>query len=156
MLKDQPPADEAIWFLNGRLTVRRSAEAGPDRVAIIEQLLPEGDSPPVHMHAHEDEVFHILEGVVRFRVGETEVTAQAGETLIGPKGVPHSFRVESPHARLLTFTVGGDFEGMVREMSRPAGDGLPPPAEPGPELIEALAAACARHSIAILGPPMTA
>jgi quercetin dioxygenase-like cupin family protein len=156
MAKDQASAVESLWFLNGRVTILRSATAAPERVAIIEQLLPEGDSPPLHLHAHEDEVFHILEGVVRFRLGGTEVTAQAGETLVGPKGVPHGFRVESAHARLLTFTVGGDFEGMVREMSRPAGDGLPPAAAPSPELIEALTAACARHQIEIVGPPLSA
>jgi hypothetical protein len=70
--------------------------------------------------------------------------------------VPHSFRVESPTARVVTMTVGGDFEGVVREMSRPAGDGLPPAAAPSPVLAEALTAACARHAIAILGPPMAA
>lgn len=156
MAKDQASTGETLWFLNGRLTIRRSAGTAPDGVAIIEQLLPNGDSPPLHMHEHEDEVFHILEGVVRFQVGSAEVVAQAGETLIGPKGVPHSFRVESPRARMLTLTVGGDFEGMVREMSRPAGEGLPTPTEPGPELIEALRAACARHNIAILGPPLAA
>jgi hypothetical protein len=43
---------------------------------------------------------------------------------------------------------------MVREMSRPAGDGLPPAAAPSPELIEALTAACARHHIEIVGPPL--
>jgi quercetin dioxygenase-like cupin family protein len=156
MAKDQASAAESLWFLNGRLTIRRSARSAPDNVAIIEQLLPEGDSPPLHQHAREDEVFHILEGVVRFRLGGTEVTAQAGETLVGPKGVPHSFHVVSPHARILTFTVGGDFEGMVREMSRPAGDGLPPATAPSPELIEALTAACARHHIEIVGPPLAA
>lgn len=156
MPKDQASAAESLWFLNSRLTIRRSSETAADRVAIIEHVLPARDSPPLHVHTHEDEVFHVLEGVVRFRLGETEVAVQAGETLVAPKRVPHSYRVESPRARVLTLTVGGDFEGMVREMSRPAGDGLPPPVEPGPELIAALSAACARHDITILGPPLVA
>lgn len=154
MAKDQASAVESLWFLNTRATIRRSAAA--DGVAIIEHLLPDGDSPPLHVHTHEDEVFHILEGVVRFRLGGTEVLAQAGETLVAPKGAPHSYRVETAHARVLTVTIGGDFEGVVREMSRPAGDGLPPAAAPSSDLVEALTAACARHHIEIVGPPLLA
>jgi mannose-6-phosphate isomerase-like protein (cupin superfamily) len=152
----QSPDDGSLWFLNGRLTIRRSATTSADRVCITDQLMAGGDSPPTHIHRNEDEVFHILEGVVRFKVGGTEVLAHPGETLLGPKGVPHTFRIESPQARLLTITVGGDFEGMVREMARPAGPGLPPFAEPGPDLVAALTAACTRHHIEIVGPPLAA
>lgn len=156
MPKDQASPDDAMWFLNGRITFRRSAADGPDRVVICDQEMARGDSPPLHRHEREDEVFHILEGQVRFRVGAAEVLAHAGETLVGPKGVPHSFRVESERARFLTITVGGDFETMVREMGRPAGEGLPPFAEPTAALKEALSAAAARNNITILGPPMAA
>ena len=156
MPKDQALPEDSLWFLNGRLTFRRSAASGPDRVVITEQEMVQGDSPPLHRHEREDEVFHILEGVVRFQVGGTEIVAQAGETLVGPKGVPHSFRIESPRARFLTITVGGDFESMVREMARPAGEGLPPFAEPTPSLKEALTASAARNNITVLGPPLAA
>lgn len=156
MAKDQASAVESLWFLNTRATIRRSADAAAEGVAIIEHVLPEGDSPPLHVHTQEDEVFHILEGVVRFRLGGIEVLAQAGETLVAPKGAPHSYRVETVHARVLTVTIGGDFEGVVREMSRPAGDGLPPATAPSSELIESLTAACARHHIEIVGPPLSA
>jgi len=156
MLDERMPCDDAVWFLNGRITFHRSAAAGPDEVCITEQHLPQGDSPPLHRHAREDEVFHILEGALRLRIGETEVLAHAGETLVAPKGVPHSFRVESKEARFLTITVGRDFETMVREMSRPAGDGLPRITEPSDELRAALTEACARNNIEILGPPLAA
>jgi len=156
MQEDQAAREDSLWFLNGRLTFRRSAASGPDRVVITEQEMVQGDSPPLHRHEREDEVFHILEGLVRFRVGETEVLAHPGETLVGPKGVPHCFRIESPRARFLTITVGGDFESMVREMARPAGDGLPPFAEPTEGMKAALTAAAARNNIAVLGPPMSA
>lgn len=156
MPKDQASPDGALWFLNGRLTFRRSAASGPDRVVISEQEMVQGDSPPLHRHEREDEVFHILEGVVRFKVGGAEIVAQAGETLVGPKGVPHTFRIESPTARFLTITVGGDFETFVHEMARPAGEGLPAFAPPTPELRAALTAAAARNHIEVLGPPMAA
>ena len=156
MPKDQVSSQDDLWFLNGRLTFRRSAESGPDRVAIADQVMVQGDGPPLHRHEREDEVFHILDGVIRFQVGGTEIVAHAGETLVGPKGVPHTFRIESPTAHFLTITVGGDFEAFVHEMARPAGEGLPTHAEPTPSLQAALAEAAARNHIEVLGPPMAA
>lgn len=43
---------------------------------------------------------------------------------------------------------------FVRELGRPAGDGLPAPSDPpSPEQASALAEAAARQGIEILGPP---
>jgi quercetin dioxygenase-like cupin family protein len=154
MVQDQ--AGEEFWFLNGRVRVRSQAARGEQAASLIEHRMPRGDSPPLHRHEREDEVFHILEGEIRFRVGDQEILARAGDTLVGPKGVAHTFRVESEEARFLTLATAGDFEAMMREVARPAGDGLPPAAEPTPAEIQALAAAAARHRITILGPPMAA
>ena len=53
------------------------------------------------------------------RAGDTEVTIDAGETILAPKGVPHTYRVESPAgARWLLITRRGDFERFVRAQSR--------------------------------------
>ena len=152
MTQDQ--AGEELWFLNGRARVMSRPAAGGPAASLIEHVMARGDSPPLHLHRREDEVFHIIEGEIRFRVGEKEILAGPGDTLVGPKGVPHTFRVESETARFLTFDTAGDFEGMMREVARPAGDGLPAPQAPSPALIEALTAAAARHNIEILGPPM--
>jgi hypothetical protein len=62
---------------------------------------------------------------VRYRVGDQERHATAGETLLTPKGIPHTYRVESAEARMLTIT-RGEFENFVRAFGRPAErDGLP-------------------------------
>jgi hypothetical protein len=95
---------------------------------------------------------------MRFRLGDQELVVEAGHTAVAPKGVPHTFRVESEGGvRVLVMTPRGDFEGLVQEASRPAeGDGLPPPSIPTPAEIHALAEASERHGITILGPPMAA
>jgi uncharacterized protein YjlB len=112
----------------------------------------------LHRHFNEDEIFYILDGAVRFRVGDEEKVGRRGDTLVAPKGVPHTFRVESPDgARFLVMAPGPDFEGLVREMARPAlSDVLPPSTAPTPEEQEILADAALRHGIEILGPPMGA
>lgn len=150
------PSAELLWFKGTLVNIQLSCRSGIDGIGVIEHWMPFGESPPMHIHRNEDEVFHILEGTMRFRVGAEEKIAHAGQTVIAHKGIPHSFRVESPAgARCLTIASGGDFEKMVREMSEPArADGLPPAVEPTPEMIQALTEACARNGIDIVGPPL--
>jgi mannose-6-phosphate isomerase-like protein (cupin superfamily) len=149
---------QPLWFLNSRVVFRRPSASSPDGLSVGEHWMPFGDSPPLHVHHREDEIFHVLEGVVRFRVGDQELVVQAGQSALAPKGAPHTFRVESESgARLLVMTPGDDFEGFVREVSGPAEtDGLPPSTHPTPVQIHALAEASERHGISILGPPMAA
>jgi mannose-6-phosphate isomerase-like protein (cupin superfamily) len=86
---------DQLWFLNSLITVQVSTDDGTDEISVLEHLASRGDSPPLHVHHTEDEIFHILEGEVRFRVGDEELRAGAGKTLLGVKGVPHTYVVES-------------------------------------------------------------
>ena len=149
-------AGQLMWFLDSLVTVRLSASASDDRISIIEHHLPHGSSPPLHVHRTEDEVFHVLEGSMRFNIDGKDMMAHAGQIMLAPKGVPHSYRVESTGgARCLTITSGGDFERMVREMAKPAASAdLPPRGEPTLALVEALTMACARNGIDIVGMPL--
>ncbi len=150
------PANQ-LWFLNTLVTVRVSGSDGQDGLSILEHRAPHGDSPPLHIHRTEDEVFHILEGEFRLKIDEHEHRLGAGEILLTPKGVPHTYRVESAAGgRWLTITVRGDFERFVRAMARPAERlELPEPAgAPSAEAIEALTATAAQYGIEIVGPPL--
>lgn len=147
---------ELFWFNNTLVAIHISSAAGEDGTCVVEHRMPYGDSPPLHVHRHEDEVFHILEGRLRFVIEGHERDAGAGETVIAPKGRPHTYRVESPEgARALTITRGSDFETMLRQTSRPAErPELPPLSQPTPEMIEALTRICAKNGIDIVGPPL--
>jgi quercetin dioxygenase-like cupin family protein len=146
-----------LWFLNTLVTVRVSQSDGQDGISILEHRAPHGDSPPLHIHHTEDEVFHILEGEFRLKISEQEYRLGAGEILLAPKGVPHTYSVESPQGgRWLTITVRGDFERFVRVMARPAERlALSDPVEgPSAEAIQALAATVSQYGSEIVGPPL--
>jgi len=145
-----------LWFLNTHVTIRVSSQDGSDGISVLEHRASQGDSPPLHIHHDEDEIFHVLEGEVRYRVGDQERLASAGETLLTPKGLPHTYRVESAEARMLTITKG-EFENFIRAFGRPAErDGLPDPSgPPTPEQAEALAHACRQFGIDLVGPPLS-
>ena len=147
---------EQLWFLTTLVTIRVGHAEGEDGVCLIESLAPQGDSAPLHVHRTEDEVFHVLEGEFRFKVGEQEFRVGGGETLLAPKGVPHTYLVESGQGRWLVVTVRGDFERFVRSLSRPAErPELPEPSPPPtPEQADALAVAARTYEIELVGPPL--
>ncbi|MCB1498949.1 MAG: cupin domain-containing protein [Bauldia sp.] len=148
---------DALWFLNTRVNIVVPAAAGEDRLSVLQHRAPFGDSPPLHIHHTEDEVFRVLEGRFRFRIADQEYEVEAGQTLMAPKKVPHQYCVESKEGGAwITVTSPGDFEGLVRATSRPAENaGLPTPhGPPTPEEQAALIAACTAHHIEIVGPPM--
>jgi quercetin dioxygenase-like cupin family protein len=145
-----------LWFLNLLVRIRLAASAGKDGITIIEHRAPLGDSPPLHIHRSEDEIFYILEGDFRFQVNQTQQRGGPGDTLLVPQGTPHTYKVESQEGRFLTVTRGGDFERFVRALARPAERvALPPPAgPPSPEAIAELAKVAAVYGIDLCGPPL--
>ncbi|MCT2540308.1 cupin domain-containing protein [Sedimentimonas flavescens] len=150
-------SDTALWFLNTRVRIVVPAASGSDGLSVIKHWAPYEDSPPLHIHDTEDEVFHVIEGRVRFSVGGQVTLLAAGQTIMAPKGIGHSYVVESHEgAKWLTVTRPGDFEAFVRETARPAtAPGLPAPSgPPTPEMAAALTAACARHGIRMVGEPL--
>jgi quercetin dioxygenase-like cupin family protein len=148
---------EHLWFLDTLVTVRAAHGEGSDGISLLESVAREGDSPPLHVHETEDEVFHVLEGELALRVGNEDLHVGAGRTAVAPKGVPHTYRVQSEEARWLVVTSHGDFERMVRSLSRPAASAeLPEPAgPPTPAQLDALAAACRASRIELVGPPLS-
>ena len=145
-----------LWFLNTWVTIRVPGEDGQDRISILEHRAPYGDSPPLHIHHTEDEIFQVLEGQFLFVIGEKERRLEAGEILLAPKGIPHQYLIESPQGgRWTTTTVPGDFERFVRVMARPAERlELPPAGVPSPEAIQKLTETAAQYGIEIVGPPL--
>jgi quercetin dioxygenase-like cupin family protein len=149
---------EHLWFLNSLVRIRVAHTTGGDGLSAIEFQAPSGDSPPLHIHHAEDELFHVLEGEFRFTIGGEERRAGPGDVFLAPKGVPHTFRVESAAGgRYVIVTTHGHFEGFVRELSRRAERAeLPAPSgPPSPEQMQAMGAASVRHNAEIVGPPLT-
>ncbi|HEX5411572.1 MAG TPA: cupin domain-containing protein [Terriglobia bacterium] len=148
---------KGIWFLNSLVYIRVSQQDGQDGISVIEHRVPHGDSPPLHIHHFEDEIFHVLEGDMRFQVGDKVQSVGPGAILLAPKGIPHTYRVESPSGgRWLTVTAHGDFEQFVRAMGREAErDELPPQdGPPSPEAIAQLATKARSFRIEVVGPPL--
>jgi quercetin dioxygenase-like cupin family protein len=149
----QPGEGEALWFLGTLATVKATQETTGGRVAVIEQLAPNGTGSPLHVHHNEDEWFYVIEGELTFWVGGAVTVAPAGSFVFGPRDVPHTFQVSSEVARFLLVTEPAGFEAFMRAAAEPAGRcALPDPPSAPPD-IAWLTALAADYGIEILGPP---
>jgi mannose-6-phosphate isomerase-like protein (cupin superfamily) len=140
---------QTLWFT----TTRARILVAEDTYSLVEEVALHGDMPPLHVHHDHDEVFYVMSGRLSLHLPGSSVDFAAGEATFAPRGVPHTYRVESDEgARWLVSTTSGQFAAFVAEVSSPAdGDGYAPPdtiPDPG-----VLAAAAARAGIEVLGPP---
>lgn len=59
-----------------------------ENVMIARILLKKGCVVPLHSH-HNEQVTYILEGALKFRLKDQEITVRAGEVLCIPPNLPH-------------------------------------------------------------------
>lgn len=121
--------EEAIWYFGGLITVRASAQSTAGAFDLIEIVMPEGTSPPPHIHRREDEFVYVLDGQITFTCGEQTIRAERGAFVFLPRGMAHTFRVEGPGtAHVLYLFVPAGFKDFFKEMGEPACErSLPPP-----------------------------
>jgi len=67
-----------------------------------------GFGPPMHIHAHEDELFYILEGELKVFVGDDVILARAGDTAFLPRGIQHRFEGAGEKGAKFTILITGD------------------------------------------------
>lgn len=145
---------EARWYGDSLWEFLIPNEATGGRLTVFRATMPEGFSPPRHIHTREDEVFMVLDGDACFDIDGRRLLAGAGTTVYMPRGVPHTFRVQSPVARMLGIMAPGRFEELFRRLSVPADARTLP--EPGtvPFDVEAVMAEQIRLGTRVVGPPM--
>ena len=118
-----------------------------------------GGEPPLHVHAREDETFHVLDGQITLQRGGERIEAGAGDTVFMPRGVQHGFAVITETASLLQVFTPGGLEEAFRSLSQPApADELPPAPDgpPPPEAVDAMTARFAEYGVEFTGPPLAA
>ena len=98
-----------------------------------------GNEPPAHTHQKEDESYYILEGSIRFWVGDKVIDAKAGDFIHLPKGIPHRFELQSEVVKELMWMTPSGLEQWFWENSAPAPDMKALPVMPGPPPADAIA-----------------
>jgi len=130
----------------GPLTFKvRAAQTGGALTA-FENVIAPGDGPPLHAHDRERESWYVLEGTLRFKLGEELRAAPAGSFVHVPPGMPHCFQNvgEGPARILVLFSPAGMESFFDRFAELPPG-----PVDPG------VFATLGRDAgMTVLGPPL--
>jgi mannose-6-phosphate isomerase-like protein (cupin superfamily) len=107
---------ERLAFSDAVFLVKASADTTGGAFTIIEERDPL--DTPRHVHAHEDELFIVLEGEHVFEIGDEELRAGPGDVVFAPRGIPHAQRRVIPRTgRLLTLASPAGLEGFFRELA---------------------------------------
>ena len=138
------PGDELI-FLGSRVKILADGDATSGRLGAVDMLeVPAGDMPPLHVHHASDECFYILRGEVTLYMPGVERTLRAGDFLLAPRGIPHTYRVGDEPCHWLVVSQPAGFERFVAAVAEL--EAVDP---------ERLGAIAAEHDIEILAPPGT-
>jgi glyoxylate utilization-related uncharacterized protein len=82
---------------------------------------------PLHIHHADDEAWYVLEGALRFRLGDEEVEAHAGGAVLAPRGTAHTYWNPRPEparyllvmtARIAALIDGLHAPGETRSMNQ--------------------------------------
>jgi mannose-6-phosphate isomerase-like protein (cupin superfamily) len=82
---ENPVTGERITFL------KTSRETNGALVEMELSVRPHGFVVAAHVHRRQDETFRVLAGSLSFRLGDRELAAGAGEEVVIPAGVLHSW-----------------------------------------------------------------
>jgi quercetin dioxygenase-like cupin family protein len=95
-------------------------ETGGNLFVIEHEHLVKG-GPPLHLHPHQEEYFYVMEGEMVFQLGDSRRRLSAGDSVLGPRGVPHTFSSvgEKPGRMLIAFTPAGKMEEFFRAAAVP-------------------------------------
>lgn len=146
---------EPRWYGNSLFEFLVPAAATGGALSVFRATVPEGFSPPRHVHTREDEVFLILDGEALFDVDGRILRAGPGTTVFMPRGVPHTFRVQSPVAVMVGVMTPGGFEELFRNLGVPAGARTLPPPGTVPFDVPAVMAEQERLGTQVVGPPLS-
>jgi mannose-6-phosphate isomerase-like protein (cupin superfamily) len=137
--RDGSSAEQRWWFgALASIKVRGADTNG--RFSVVEMLCPPELPVFTHVHHDADEIFQVVEGAIRYRVGNMRCDARAGSVVVAPRGVPHEFVVigDRPARYLITYTPAG-FEEFMMESSEAAPSLALPPPPSGPPPAELVA-----------------
>jgi quercetin dioxygenase-like cupin family protein len=116
-----------------------------DGVLILENIFHAKGGPAKHLHYSQDEWFYCLEGKFRFEIGSESFLLNSGDSLLGPKMIPHvwAFIGEGIGRILVMFKPAGKMENFFREVTKT--NAMP---IQDPELWQ-------KHGMKLLGPPIS-
>ena len=117
-------------------TVKASEVRADSGAAFLEYTTKQGEEPPNHTHATEDEMFYVLEGTITFQCGDKTFDLEQGGFIFLPRGIEHGYSIHNEgQVRLIKVTAptregsSGGWGGFVSDMELGQGELISKPEE---------------------------
>ena len=134
-----------LFYLNGRFDCKVSARDTEGDLCIYDTFRTARGGPPLHIHHDQDEWFFVREGQFVFQVGDDTFELKPGDSVFGPRKVPHAFvNVTETGTLMIVYQPAGTIEQFFLDGSRFS-------AAPTSTELQAL---YRKHSLEIVGPPL--
>jgi len=110
-----------------RLCLRGDDSEGA--LSVVDEVIPPGYGPPMHVHPSFAEGFYVLGGELTFQCGDELLTGTTGSWVFVPKGVAHTFaNLSGQPARALLICSPAGFERHFEQvLAKQAGGPVPEP-----------------------------
>ncbi len=104
--------------VGGPVTFKVRAAQTDGTLTAYENVVAPGDGPPCHVHRAEDETFWVIDGALRFRLGDEVHSAPTGSFLFIPRGTPHCFQnVGDRPARVMVLLTPSGMEWFLERLA---------------------------------------
>ena len=122
----QPQEGRWLNIMNNKVCLKLTGEDTDGRYVLIEERDVAGRGIPLHVHEREDEVFQVVQGQVRFQIGEDVLVGDAGTIIYAPRGVPHSYELAGDGESCLQVAIfPSGLERMFEELAEIPADAPP-------------------------------
>jgi quercetin dioxygenase-like cupin family protein len=123
----------------------RIINPGTSPFTILDMTIKPGFGAPAHISSTEDKVFVVLEGTLKYLIGDRTEIAEPGARVQVPKGMVHGFTNVGPgDARHILVSTPRRHEEFFRDLQN-----IPEPREQNMHLLPGIAE---RNAQAIVGP----
>ena len=112
-----PGEGKTVLVPGHKIWIKLSGEDTDGAFSLLEVELT-GDGPPQHIHKTEDETFYVLEGEVKFLLGEKISIAKKGTFVVIPRGTVHAWCLTGQEpAKLLATIVHQGLRSSLKMLS---------------------------------------
>lgn len=110
----------------GTLSFKVSTEDSGGALLVLEIAHHAKGGPARHVHHHQDEWFHVIEGEYAIEIGGERFRLGPGDSAFSPRGVPHGWVhvTDGPGRIAFALAPAGRAEAFFREITK--GDAMAP------------------------------
>jgi quercetin dioxygenase-like cupin family protein len=137
---------DAYWVLGGLYEIKVTSEESDGELVVVQMTIPEGMGPPPHTHPGAEAVY-VLDGTVRYHIGEETMEGESGSFFYIPAGTWEYFEPQGTARVLVEYMPGGNIDRFFAEIGERARTRELPPASESPPDIDRVISVGARYGM---------